>query len=152
MDEQRYAELPSEIPPVGNRRIRPKPWKVFATLMVVLLCFGGLSAIVVWGCLIPDIPDPSLYLVVAGLGLGLILPVWFGRLLVREHRILRIGTALLAEIPTVPSEAERWVAAEVAAYYPGATPSKASYAYRYRGQLWQFTKHDEGKNWVISQC
>ncbi len=104
MTDQPYAELPSEIPPVGNRRIRTKPVKVFAwsTLMVVLLyCGVGFCVILVRSVdhLIHN-PLAAVFCLVL-VGVCLILPAWFGRLLMREHRILRIGKPVEGQIAAV---------------------------------------------------
>ena len=144
MVQQPYAEIPSEIPLVGNRRIRAKPWKVFATsTLVAVPLYVGVGLLVVfahdlfdgtlWSYLNTGTATGTIALAVfwlALLGVALMLPAWFGRLLVRERRILRIGMPVVARIAAVEQPVP-----DVGQGYSGS--GSINYLYEDSGQLRQ---------------
>ena len=95
-----YAELLSEIPPVGRRRIRARAGKIALDSALISICATALLAeLVIWGWNSSEaIP---VWVRVVGVVGAAILPSWFGQRLAREHRILKVGTAVEAQITAV---------------------------------------------------
>ena len=136
MTRCKYAELPTEIPPPGNRKLRLKPSKilVICTLFLVwLLIWAGCATLLIRAEVV-GLTFASVFI-----ACGLILPAWLCLQLWREHQILSVGTALLAKVTGVLPENERWAAAE------SGSPPSINYSYRHRDRLWEFAKLDEGE-------